>query len=697
MVTYGTYGKQLYDNGYTIIPIVPNDKRPACGEKWTSVTSPPSFTEYSNCGIGILCGKDNPVYAIDVDVYDLSVVEYLHSVINKISGRFYRIGRDPKRLYLFRSKQIGISKFSSIKYKIGKVEVLGEGQQFVAFGTHPDTRKPYRWPDLSPLSVRYSDLPDITIEDLNAIVKDFNLYGEMLGMEVATDEKHSSWHGADHWYEADNPLFEKAPIGLSTDRLAALVETFDPDSLRSTWLDIGFAIHHETAGEGFDIWDTWSAKGSKYKPGETEYYWSNFGRNDKEPITAAYLLKMHKEKTGDRFEIAKKEENEEPQKDDFFKTVDWSINRFQDELPPIDMIIEGMLPRGITALLFSDGGAGKSTVCLYMAIRIALADAFATDFLGHGINGGSVVLLTAEDPDKVLNRRMVLLMRGIANELNVDYSILKQHVSDRFFIISTFGMPIQLFTLRADKGILKRTPYYVSFVERLKTITNLQLVIIDTKTRFSPGEGSGNVIASNEITYYEMICRATNEASVLLLHHTSKKARDGSLGGQQAYRDATALFDHTRASWYIHSMTPKEIAAENISLNDADKHFIFENTKNNYIQKHLDIVVKRDGYSYTYKASTAKMVSAEEMKDKRRQDAIDAVVFQAQITKNGTIVQSDVVKILKVENKMGRSRVLNAIKDAVEDGLLSVIDRGAGKAKLYCLTDEGKKYKLTIE
>ena len=40
-----------------------------------------------------------------------------------------------------------------------KVEFLGLGQQFVAFGIHPDTGQPYRWVDDTPLDVPFEALP----------------------------------------------------------------------------------------------------------------------------------------------------------------------------------------------------------------------------------------------------------------------------------------------------------------------------------------------------------------------------------------------------------------------------------------------------------------------------------------------------------------------------------------------------------
>ncbi len=67
-----------------------------------------------------------------------------------------RVGRWPKRLLLYRTE----TPFP--KMKAGQIEILGLGQQFVAFGLHPGTGEPYSWPfGETPLEVPLSDLPMI--------------------------------------------------------------------------------------------------------------------------------------------------------------------------------------------------------------------------------------------------------------------------------------------------------------------------------------------------------------------------------------------------------------------------------------------------------------------------------------------------------------------------------------------------------
>ena len=72
------------------------------------------------------------------------------------------------------------------------------------------------------------------------------------------------------------------PVGMTDDEIKRMLESWDPSCDYHEWLDIGMAIHHETQGDGFDLWNDWSSEGVDY-PGERllEYKWESFGRSDK--------------------------------------------------------------------------------------------------------------------------------------------------------------------------------------------------------------------------------------------------------------------------------------------------------------------------------------------------------------------------------------------------------------------------------
>ena len=96
--------------------------------------------------------------AIDIDVYDGEMVEKIRQeLLNLIpSGSILeRIGQPPKVLIPFQGvvpfNKIAIA-FKSPDNRIHRVEVLCDGQQFIADGTHPDTGKPYQWKNNADLS-----------------------------------------------------------------------------------------------------------------------------------------------------------------------------------------------------------------------------------------------------------------------------------------------------------------------------------------------------------------------------------------------------------------------------------------------------------------------------------------------------------------------------------------------------------------
>ncbi|MCB4767842.1 bifunctional DNA primase/polymerase [Ancylobacter sp. Lp-2] len=158
----------LIDNGYTAVPV--EGKSPHGTKRWQKLK--PDHRQVDGLirhapqatNTGILAGA---VVAIDVDVPDVDTAARLGAMVRELPGGNHalcRIGKAPKALYLFRA-DAPREKISTAKYRIGghvcQVEVLGAGQQFVAFGIHPDTGKPYEWEAASPLEVALDDLPMI--------------------------------------------------------------------------------------------------------------------------------------------------------------------------------------------------------------------------------------------------------------------------------------------------------------------------------------------------------------------------------------------------------------------------------------------------------------------------------------------------------------------------------------------------------
>jgi hypothetical protein len=163
------FGPRLVANSYPILPIMPGTKKPGRFRNgawsdypdWTRHAARPTtehelevWRTWPDVGVGIACG---PVIAVDIDITDPELALELERLCRTRLGETpaLRIGRAPKRLLVYRAAApcAGIRR--------APIEVLGLGQQFVAHAIHPDTGRPYEWPEDS--------VADLDIEALPAV------------------------------------------------------------------------------------------------------------------------------------------------------------------------------------------------------------------------------------------------------------------------------------------------------------------------------------------------------------------------------------------------------------------------------------------------------------------------------------------------------------------------------------------------
>ncbi len=89
--------------------------------------------------------------------------------------------------------------------------------------------------------------------------------------------------------------------------------------------------------------------------------------------------------------------------------------------PPLEYVVDPLLPAQTVALLVAEGGAGKTFLSLRMAIDVATGQ----PFLGNPTTAGRVAYVALEDPPQVLQRRV----HGIyKNQLRT----LKPKAAERF-------------------------------------------------------------------------------------------------------------------------------------------------------------------------------------------------------------------------------------------------------------------------
>lgn len=272
---------------YFVIPVARGEKRPSI-RAWqeTRMTYDELERRFPDANVGVLCGVgDYPIAAIDIDVLDEALaVQFRDWCFTHLGAAPERIGRAPKRLLVYRAAEAGWRKSVSGALDGQRVEVLGAGQQFVAFGLHPGTHAHYRWTGKDLHDVPASSLPVITREQVAEAIRAFE--------KMAGIEPHAAPEVADEDFDMGDP-----PVGLALDKARELITGID-NTEYNTWLNVGMALHHEFGGapEAMDLWNEWSSTAPNYAGREDiEKRWASFDHVGGRKLTARWILKQAKQ------------------------------------------------------------------------------------------------------------------------------------------------------------------------------------------------------------------------------------------------------------------------------------------------------------------------------------------------------------------------------------------------------------------
>lgn len=321
-------GRSLLANGYLIVPIEPGHKRPALASWQRARLSAADLPSYPTHGVGVLCGQGaHPIVGVDIDVSHPGINEALLAWCREHLGfSCERIGAAPRVLLVYRAAAAGWTKGASTaffdptdptkadgKRNEQRIEILGFGQQFVAYHTHPDTGRPYEWIDMlgGIEHVRADDLPIITEQQVAALLAEFDrLVAATPGLEVGRQPASTALVRASGPEDALRGLSPR--LGLSVEDARKLVDLLDNsgfDKDYDFWLRVGMALHHEFDGsdEGLSLWIEWSERSPKYEPGVCAPKWRSFGKGGHSPTTARWLVLVANQERRDREGTEKRE------------------------------------------------------------------------------------------------------------------------------------------------------------------------------------------------------------------------------------------------------------------------------------------------------------------------------------------------------------------------------------------------------
>ena len=511
------HGKRLLDLGYPIIPIKAGLKHPGFGGWQNTAADDADLSDWLSRGfkgVGILTAQTP---AVDLDILDETIVDQMVAFVSKMfPDAPRRTGQAPKTLFVCRTDE-PFTKIQSAAYEdflgnVHRVEILGQGQQFVAFHTHPDTKKPYTWHGTPLDDIAYDDLPTITRDDAHDIVAYFE--------SIIPDD----WEVVEREQKARDPLpdntpsdlralaYASPPLDLTDDQVATCLKVLsDRCDSYSEWIKVGMALYHQYNGsqQGFTLWNDWSVNSVKYRGNEMAAKWRTFKTNlsTTRPTTFATVLKWAKEARKKQKSIA----------DD--SNLFMHISDLTQQLGPTKWQIEGFLEQDATGVLFGPPGAFKS----FLALDWALCTASGRDWNGHPVEQGTAIYVAGEGFNGLAKR---VVAWGIRH--NVDLKALPFYLTKK---------PIRLRDEDCAKDLREH-------IEKLtKGGDPARLIVIDTVARnFGPGDENSTSDMGDFVNRIDSEIRAPLGATVMPIHHTGHSNKDRMRGSNALEGAADFLF-----------------------------------------------------------------------------------------------------------------------------------------------------------
>ena len=326
------HGRALVENGYAIIPIPVGTKGPKVAnwqdirirnqaefdafvsgthgvERDGKTVQVPNVREGD--GLGILT-QHTP--AIDIDCLDEQIVEAMKLwCADNIGDAPLRVGKAPKALLMYASDK-PFRKVTSARYfdpehpeldpkkKGQRLEVLGEGQQFVAFHIHPETGKPYQWVNEweDPLEVPALDLEVMTEEHARLACREFERLCEAAGWERLGGGSATEAANADQPVDAMAEILPPEETEEEVQRVRSALKAIEGD-VASTydydqWRNILFALKWTRWDCAEALARAWSETSDKHNTREFNVVWRGAQKRDRgREITLGSMFKIAKD------------------------------------------------------------------------------------------------------------------------------------------------------------------------------------------------------------------------------------------------------------------------------------------------------------------------------------------------------------------------------------------------------------------
>ena len=469
--------------------------------------------DWSSWGASVGVKTGGGLIALDIDTTNSDAAQELYKIAYRTLGpAAVRFGKKPKCLMLYRAPESVTYKqlrFSTPTEDDARVEVLAEGRQFVARGTHPGTGRPYAWPQGIP---HIDTLASVSEEQIEAFFAE--ACAALPGAKV-----HDS--AADR--DAPDQETLRAP---SWDALRETVDAIPNTSAlfpeRNDYVAVAYAIK-AAAPDGYEIeaqelyldWcDRWQdghndpdvalADWNRAKPP----YRVGFSFLERNAV-GMFFAPSQPDALDDLFAANAEATGDVPQKRR--PVIILSDEDIQNRPDPV-WLIDNFLPEAGFNILYGDPGTGKSFIALDMALHLATD---RPDWHGEKVNNhtrGAVLYIAGEGEGDFKLRLQAWKQKNLPTDTFIP--------KDRFGVIFA---PMD-FRSAEDLKTLKEAVEASGF-------TNLSALVIDTLARATPGADENAALDMGLFVRACDMLRDLTGATVLAIHHANK---GGNLRGSTA-------------------------------------------------------------------------------------------------------------------------------------------------------------------
>jgi AAA domain/Primase C terminal 2 (PriCT-2)/Bifunctional DNA primase/polymerase, N-terminal len=513
---------------------------------------------------GVLA-KDAP--GCDIDITDDAAayaVEVLAREHFEERGDIHmRFGNPPKRLIPLRTDEpfTKLSRaFIAPNGKEQKIEILGDGQQYVVDGIHPDTHKPYGWFGGDLKTIKREDLPYVRREDMEQFL---DAAAKLLVKEFGFVEKGGNAGALPHVNGAPPTAAEaeatpQTPYSFAEEaRLRAALQAIPADekilaeklgSSHDTWVKIGRAIERLDWGEkGFAIWRDWSAQNAKeFDEKGLRTQWGSFRRNRNtraNPVTIATVYHLAKQ-----FGWV---EPQPPRAEDRPGLGEWDGGEVDDNVSPREWLLGNVFCRGFVSSIIGDGAVGKTATRHAQLLSLAVGRSLTGE---HVFQRCRVLMISLEDDDKELKRRI--------RAARLYHQIEQDELKGWLFVAAPGRSAGKLLTVDKDGRLV--TAGLAEKIEKVIQERRIDIVSLDPFIKsHAVSENDNNAI--DAVVEILTQLAAKYDIAVDVPHHISKGQADP--GNANRGRGASSMKDAARL---VYTLTPMSLEeAKSFGLDEA--------------------------------------------------------------------------------------------------------------------------------